>query len=154
MGGSNLALLALTALALLALAAQTEAKICWDECKGTFSDGEINFLYAIDILIYFFKDLGQVDHVNIAGCRRRSGRQGRTPRFRCRGMEGPPCTMKKGDTVDLKVDFKSGNGNDGAKEGGGGLVSSLQSWLRGWCCCGRRPGRASSEIPCFALETN
>lgn len=45
---------------------------------------------------------------NIDGCRRRRGVPGRSrPRFRCDGDIGPPCVVKRGDTVYLDVDFGS-----------------------------------------------
>lgn len=47
--------------------------------------------------------------LNIDGCRRRRGQAGRgRPQFRCDGNIGPPCTVKRGDTVYLDVDFSSG----------------------------------------------
>ena len=46
---------------------------------------------------------------NIDGCRRRRGDPGRgRPRFHCDGDVGPPCIVKRGDTVYLDVDFGSG----------------------------------------------
>ena len=46
---------------------------------------------------------------NIDGCRRRRSVPGRgRPRFRCDGDIGPPCIVKRGDTVYLDVDFGSG----------------------------------------------
>lgn len=53
-------------------------------------------------------DDGTVSSANVIGCRRRTGRNGRTPRFRCDGTRGPPCTVKRGDTVYLDVDFTAG----------------------------------------------
>ncbi len=56
------------------------------------------------------EDPKAIKAVDIDGCRRRRPRPGRGPvRFRCEGNIGPPCTVKRGDTVFLNVDFESGN---------------------------------------------
>ena len=34
---------------------------------------------------------------------------GKKLKFRCDGMTGPPCTVKRGDIVNLKIDFVPGN---------------------------------------------
>lgn len=62
-----------------------EAKICWKPC----TEGDTSIV-----------------HVDIDGCRRRTGRNGQPPRFRCDGVEGPPCIVKRGDTVTLNVDYE------------------------------------------------
>ena len=47
---------------------------------------------------------------DVDGCRRRRGQPGRgPPRFRCNGQSGPPCTIKRGDTVYLDVEFAPGD---------------------------------------------
>lgn len=47
--------------------------------------------------------------MNIDGCRRRRGQPGRgRPKFRCDGNIGPPCIVKRGDTVYMDVEFGSG----------------------------------------------
>merc|ERR1711997_54209 len=62
-------------------------KICWKSCTD---------------------DAKLVRNFNIDGCRRRRGEPGRgRPRFRCDGDIGPPCIVKRGDTVYLDVDFGS-----------------------------------------------
>ena len=51
----------------------------------------------------------QVTAVDIKGCRRRTPlNPGRVPKFRCEGMRGPPCTVKRGDVVTLDVRFNAG----------------------------------------------
>merc|ERR1711935_258240 len=59
-------------------------KICWKPC----TDGDAKL----------------VRNFNIDGCRRRRSVPGRgRPRFRCDGDIGPPCIVKRGDTVYLGV---------------------------------------------------
>ena len=58
---------------------------------------------------YIDGDAKLMRNFNIDGCRRRRGVPGRSrPRFRCDGDIGPPCVVKRGDTVYLDVDFGSG----------------------------------------------
>ncbi|TRY71545.1 hypothetical protein TCAL_01096 [Tigriopus californicus] len=46
--------------------------------------------------------------LDIEGCRRReSSRPGWISRFRCDGSTGPPCIVKRGDTVNITFDFKT-----------------------------------------------
>ena len=55
------------------------------------------------------EDAKLVRSFTVDGCRRRRGHPGRgTPKFRCDGNVGPPCIVKRGDTVYLDVDFGSG----------------------------------------------
>ena len=57
-----------------------------------------------------FSGSNAIESVDIEGCRRRTSTSSRrTWRFRCSGMEGPPCTLKRGDTVQLRVTFRSGS---------------------------------------------
>ena len=65
-----------------------EHKVCWEECQ----EGE-----------------GVITSAGVEGCRRRRPQvPGTLPRFWCDGMTGPPCTMKRGDTVHLELDFNTG----------------------------------------------
>ena len=52
-----------------------------------------------------------IDSIDIVGCRRRRMEMpnGKKLKFRCDGMTGPPCTVKRGDIVNLKIDFVPGN---------------------------------------------
>merc|ERR1712176_1739958 len=67
-------------LTLTALIQSAEAKICWEECS---------------------KGSSTVQFVNIEGCRRSS--YPKKQNFRCSGQKGPPCMVKRGDTVHLDV---------------------------------------------------
>ena len=47
--------------------------------------------------------------IDIDGCRRRKMSTVRGPlKFRCDGMSGPPCIVKRGDVVHLNIDFVPG----------------------------------------------
>ena len=61
----------------------SEAKMCWEECSA---------------------GSGVVERADILGCRRRSTYQV-SQDFRCQGRLGPPCTVFRGDTVRLDVDW-------------------------------------------------
>ena len=55
------------------------------------------------------EDAKLIRSFDVDGCRRRRGQPGRgPPRFRCNGQSGPPCTIKRGDTVYLDVEFAPG----------------------------------------------
>ena len=55
------------------------------------------------------EDAKLIRSFDVDGCRRRRGQPGRgTPKFRCDGNIGPPCTIKRGDTVYLDVEFAPG----------------------------------------------
>ncbi|XP_040568217.1 uncharacterized protein [Lepeophtheirus salmonis] len=69
---------------LLIFLADVQGKICWKECT----------------------EMGIISSADIDGCHRRSGRDGRTPRFRCKGIDGPPCTVIRGETVHLNLEFR------------------------------------------------
>merc|ERR1712128_114744 len=66
---------------LLALVARAQGRICWEGCR---------------------QDQQTIQAVNIRGCRRRSSYPARQD-FRCEGQKGPPCTVKRGDTVHLEA---------------------------------------------------
>eukprot|EP00096_Caligus_rogercresseyi_P000136 TRINITY_DN1036_c0_g1_i1.p1 TRINITY_DN1036_c0_g1~~TRINITY_DN1036_c0_g1_i1.p1 ORF type:complete len:180 (-),score=17.47 TRINITY_DN1036_c0_g1_i1:114-653(-) len=73
-------------LLLLSCCLEAHGKICWKECQ----------------------DLGIVTFADIEGCHRRTGKDGRTPKFRCNGTTGPPCTVIRGETVHLNLKFNPG----------------------------------------------
>ena len=55
------------------------------------------------------EDAKLIRSFDVDGCRRRRGQPGRgIPKFRCDGNIGPPCTIKRGDTVYLDVEFAPG----------------------------------------------
>ena len=60
-----------------------EGKMCWEECSA---------------------GAGVVQRADILGCRRRSTFPA-SQDFRCEGRQGPPCTVFKGNTVRLNVDW-------------------------------------------------
>ena len=60
-----------------------EAKMCWEECTA---------------------GAGVVQTADILGCRRRSTYPA-SQDFRCDGRLGPPCTVFRGDTVNLDVNW-------------------------------------------------
>merc|ERR1711915_381092 len=62
-----------------------DARICWEQCN---------------------KNSNIVQSVNIEGCRRRSTYP-KKQNFRCSGQVGPPCTVKRGDTVHLQVKWNN-----------------------------------------------
>ena len=54
-------------------------------------------------------------NVDMVGCRRRriydlQSILGRPVDFQCRGQEGPPCTVRIGDTVNFNAIFNTGKG--------------------------------------------
>ena len=56
-------------------------------------------------------------NVDMVGCRRRriydlQSILGRPVDFQCRGQEGPPCTVRIGDTVNFNATFNTGKGFD------------------------------------------
>ena len=63
-----------------------EAKMCWEECRA---------------------GAGLVETADIQGCRRRStfSTFPASQDFRCQGSLGPPCTVFRGDTVHLDVNW-------------------------------------------------
>ena len=67
----------------LVTAGWCEAKMCWEECRA---------------------GAGVVETADILGCRRRSTYPARQD-FRCQGRLGPPCTVFRGDTVRLDVNW-------------------------------------------------
>merc|ERR1712098_677538 len=70
-------------LCVLGLGAPARGKICWQGCQ---------------------QDQDIIQTVNIEGCRRRSTYPAKQD-FWCKGQLGPPCTVKRGDTVHLEVDW-------------------------------------------------
>ena len=58
-----------------------------------------------------------MQNVDMVGCRRRriydmQAILGRPVDFQCRGQEGPPCTVRIGDTVNFNATFTTGKGFD------------------------------------------
>ena len=58
-----------------------------------------------------------MQNVDMVGCRRRRIYDlqtilGRPVDFQCRGQEGPPCTVRIGDTVNFNATFTTGKGFD------------------------------------------
>jgi hypothetical protein len=99
----------------------------WPIMAMTGSDNKVN--------TYLPDGSNEVLSVSVDGCRRRRPQGGREPRFRCDGMDGPPCTMKRGDTVYLHIDFNTGKFQSQAgcsrtmRHRSRSCCSSLQ-WLR------------------------
>jgi len=71
---------------LLLLPAPAQPKLCWQECAGLTA--------------------GTIKDVEIAGCRRRASYP-LLQDFGCEGRTGPPCTVVRGDTVTLTVQWES-----------------------------------------------
>ena len=71
----------------------SEAKMCWEECQA---------------------GAGQVVTADIQGCRRRSTFPA-SQDFRCEGRLGPPCTVFRGDTVNLDVNWVNPGIRDGVE---------------------------------------
>lgn len=66
------------------------------------------WIWICFILINLLAGANRVVGLNIEGCRRReSNRYGWIYRFRCDGSTGPPCIVKRGDTVNITFDFKT-----------------------------------------------
>ena len=117
--------------ALILIVTVVQAKICWKHCSGQFrkqSKGWFTYQKLIYLLIFLIynklylhthkihknteDDPKLIRSFNIDGCRRRkrvsvSGERG-FMNFRCDGSNPPPCTIKRGDTVYLDVDFAPG----------------------------------------------
>ena len=70
-----------------------EAKMCWEECRA---------------------GARVVETADILGCRRRSTFPARQD-FRCQGSLGPPCTVFRGDTVNLDVNWVNPGIRDGVE---------------------------------------
>ena len=74
----------LSLLVLSALCVACQGKMCWEECAAE----------------------GRVEKADIIGCRRRSTYP-HLEDFRCEGSKGPPCTVFRGDTVNLDVQWNN-----------------------------------------------
>jgi len=73
-----------------------------------------------------------IQSIDIIGCRRRSTYPG-LQNFRCKGMQGPPCTVNRGDTVELNVAWKD-NGHQN--------LTQAVHWQSGWM-----------DLPWVGMET-
>jgi len=97
--------------AVVALLQITNCKMCWEECSG------MNVLQDVDI----------------HGCRRRSTYPG-SQDFRCKGMRGPPCTVLRGDQVELELTWLD-NGHRN--------LTQAVHWQSGWM-----------DLPWVGMETD
>ena len=94
-----------------AFLAAASAKICWEECACECIWRTLLLLlllFSITSLLTFFPAAsGRVFSADVDGCRRRPGRNGRAPRFRCEGVRGPPCFLRRGDKAILRLRFET-----------------------------------------------
>jgi len=85
-----------------------ERKVCWSSC------GQQNAIQSVDVV----------------GCQRRSTFP-HSEQFRCEALDGPPCTVRHGDTVDLSIFFNHTGIAEGAllQTAGATAKTGFLSWM-------------------------
>ena len=94
-------LASIASLAAASLVTPQKDKICWSECKGKLMRKIKTRAWEVGTYDYLQDGSNDVVSAAVEGCRRRRA----NPGFWCDGLAGPPCTMKRGDRVYLRLEL-------------------------------------------------